>query len=56
MRIDRDFLIFCDHSEWFKLDPEIGYVPTDQAPREAIEAMERFNKRAKERLEQGYND
>ena len=43
MRILRDFLLFVDHPEWYTIDKEKGYVPTDEAPEEIVEAIKRFN-------------
>lgn len=43
MRIDRDLLIFGKHTDWYKIDPNVGYVPTPKAPKEAVEAMKRYN-------------
>ena len=56
MRVDKDYMFFCDHSDWYEFDIDIGYVPTKNAPKEAVVAMDRFNKRMKERIEQGYED
>ncbi len=44
MRIDPDAIIFIGHTEWYKRVKNVGYVPTDKAPKEAREAMERYNK------------
>ena len=43
MRIDPNFIIFVDHEEWYPFKIGIGYVPTDKAPKEAVEAMKKFN-------------
>lgn len=45
MRIDRDFRVFATHPEWSTYKNGVGYVPTEKAPREAVEAMRRYNKR-----------
>ena len=52
MRKDTDFMIFCDHPEWYTTVKYVGYVPTEKAPPEAVEAMERVNKRLKEEYEE----
>lgn len=44
MRYDRDYVVFAGHFDWFKVVPGIGYVPTEKAPKEAREAMDRYNK------------
>jgi len=44
MRIDKDYLLFGTHHDWYKVIKGVGYVPTDKAPKEAREAMKRFNK------------
>lgn len=49
MKIVSD-LWFVKHLDWYTLDPEIGYVPTELAPPEAVEAMERVNAMSEEDL------
>lgn len=44
MKYDRDYVVFAGHFDWFKAVPGVGYVPTEKAPKEAREAMERYNK------------
>lgn len=44
MKIDPNFIVFADHSEWYTFVKGKGYVPTEKAPKEAREAMERLNK------------
>ena len=44
MRYDRDYAIFTKRFDWFKVVPGVGYVPTEKAPKEAREAIERYNK------------
>lgn len=56
MRIDKDFIFFTAHEDWYTVDPDIGYVPTKNAPKEAVEAIERFNKTKNERRRLGYED
>ena len=51
MRIDPNYIIFMDHSEWYTFDKEIGYVPTKEAPKEAVEAMKKYNRYAIEKKE-----
>ena len=46
MRIDPNYIIFAGHPEWSVFDPEKGYIPTDEAPEEAKEAMKRYNEYA----------
>lgn len=48
MRADKDLRIFLGNSDWYKLKKNIGYIPTDKAPKEAVEAMKRYNERVKQ--------
>lgn len=48
MRADKDLRIFLGHSDWYTFKKNIGYIPTEEAPEEAKEAMERYNQRVKE--------
>ncbi len=43
MRYDKDYAIFAIHFDWYDFVPYVGYVPTDRAPKEAREAMKRYN-------------
>ena len=43
MRIDPNFIIFAKHEEWYKFEVGKGYVPTEKAPEEAVEAMKKYN-------------
>lgn len=43
MRADSNFKVFARHTDWYTFKIGIGYVPTDKAPKEAVEAMKRFN-------------
>lgn len=43
MTIDRNFRIFAPHVEWWTLDKNVGYIPTASAPKEAVEAMKKYN-------------
>ncbi len=45
MRRDRDFEVFAMHFDWYTVDEKKGYIPTDKAPKEAVEAMKRYNAR-----------
>lgn len=45
MRVDKDYASFASHLEWYNYVHGEGYMPTDTAPAEAVEAMERYNKR-----------
>ena len=47
MRIDRNLMVFIGHSDWYKHVNGVGYVPTDKAPKEAIEAMKKYNSYSK---------
>lgn len=47
MRVLKD-LWFIKHRDWFTLDEEQGYVPTEKAPPEAVEAMKRLNEMSEE--------
>lgn len=40
-----------DHFDWYTTDPELGYVPTELAPPEAVEAMERLNAMTEDDIE-----
>ena len=37
-------MVFDEHEDWYRFEKGIGYVPTDKAPKEAVEAMERYNR------------
>ena len=43
MRYDENFAYFAPHFDWYEFDDDIGYVPTDKAPKEAVIAMEKYN-------------
>ena len=43
MRYDRNFAVFASHYDWYTFVKGVGYVPTDKAPAEAVEAMKKFN-------------
>lgn len=43
MRIDRNLIIFLGKCDWYTFEKGVGYVPTDKAPPEAIEAMKQYN-------------
>lgn len=43
MRYDKVLASFIAHSDWYTFVKGIGYVPTDIAPPEAVEAMQKFN-------------
>ena len=43
MRADHNFKVFSGHEDWYTFQIGIGYVPTEKAPKEAIEAMKKFN-------------
>lgn len=43
MRVDSNFIIFVDHEEWYTFKIGIGYVPTDKAPKKAVDAMKEYN-------------
>ena len=43
MRIDRNFVVFIMHTDWYTHVKGVGYVPTEKAPKEAVEAMKRYN-------------
>lgn len=47
MRADKDFMVFASHFDWYTTKKGVGYVPTDKAPKEAVEAMERCNRNTK---------
>ena len=55
MRIDKNFKVFAGKFDWYYLDKENGYFPTDKAPKEAVEAMKRYNsyafKNAKKKIQ-----
>lgn len=52
MRNDKDFFFFAPHFDWYTIVKGKGYVPTDKAPPEAIEAMKRVNQRLNKQAEQ----
>ncbi len=43
MTIDPNFIIFAGHTDWYTFEIGVGYVPTEKAPPEAVEAMKSFN-------------
>lgn len=43
MRIDPNFMIFGENEDWYTFEVGKGYIPTEKAPIEAIEAMKRYN-------------
>ncbi len=43
MRVDPNLVIFLGHPEWYTFEVGIGYVPTDEAPPEAVKAIEDYN-------------
>ena len=56
MRYDKDFAFFIKHDDWYTIEPGKGYMPTPNAPKEAVEAIERFKKTMEERDRLGYMD
>lgn len=48
MRNDKDLFYLLDHHEYYTKDEENYYfIPTENAPQEAVEAIKRVNKRLK---------
>lgn len=43
MRYDENLAVFLGQAAWYSFKIGVGYVPTDKAPPEAVEAMERYN-------------
>ena len=43
MRYDKNLVIFLGHTEWYTFEVGVGYVPTDEAPPEAVKAMAEYN-------------
>jgi hypothetical protein len=43
MRYDKNYAYFAPHFDWYKFDAEVGYVPTEKAPEEAVIAMDKYN-------------
>lgn len=43
MRYDKNYAYFARHYDWYTFKKGIGYIPTDKAPTEAVEAMKKFN-------------
>ena len=43
MRVDSNFIIIDEHIDWYTFEEGVGYVPTEKAPKEAVEAMKRYN-------------
>ena len=44
IRYDTDYVVFAVEFDQFKVVRGISYVPTEKAPKEAREAMDRYNK------------
>lgn len=51
MRADKDLMIFLGKLDWYTFEKYKGYIPTEKAPEEAKEAMERVNIRLKREYE-----
>lgn len=43
MKYDRNYAYFITHTDWYTEVKGIGYVPTDKAPPEAVNAMKTYN-------------
>lgn len=43
MRIDRNFMFFAPHEDWYTYEKGVGYIPTEKAPEEAVKAIEKYN-------------
>lgn len=43
MRVDPNLVMFLGHPDWYNFEVGAGYVPTDKAPPEAVEAIEDYN-------------
>lgn len=43
MRIDRNYILFFAHDDWYTNEEGHMYIPTDKCPEEAREAMDRYN-------------
>ena len=43
MRVDPNYMVFAPHYDWYTVVKGVGYVPTDKAPKEAVEAMKKHN-------------
>lgn len=43
MRYDKNYAYFAAHIDWYTFEKGVGYIPTDKAPKEAVEAMKRYN-------------
>ena len=43
MRVDPNYKIFIKNSEWYVFKKGVGYIPTDKAPKEAVDAMKKYN-------------
>lgn len=43
MRVDPNAIVFIMHSDWYRRDENVGYIPTKKAPEMAKKAMERYN-------------
>ena len=56
MRIDEDYAFFAPHSDWYKFIDDMGYVPTETAPQEAVKAIEAYNARRIQRMFVYHND
>ena len=50
MRRVKKLLVFADHDDWWEYSKDGKYfVPTEKAPKEAVEAMKIVNKRIKDK-------
>lgn len=43
MRMDKNFILFTTKDEWYDFVEGIGYVPTEQTPPDAVEAIKRYD-------------
>lgn len=43
MKKDKDLALILTHREWYIMKKGVGYIPTKEAPKEAVEAMKRVN-------------
>lgn len=43
MRYDKNYAYFRPHTDWYNFVANIGYIPTDKAPEDAVKAMQEYN-------------
>lgn len=51
MKIVKELTVFVDHYDWYRSSSDGYFIPTEEAPPEAVKAMEYCNELVKRDLE-----